>query len=125
MDYEHHLVFNIKPLSYYQTLKRSKYGNLYITPKGKEYRKFLKDCCMEYINNPDNHFKIYTEWIIMEIKVFNPTKRSHDVDNAAKSILDCFNNILYDDDKLIKRLILEKDYDKENPRVEIWIKKYE
>lgn len=58
----------------------------------------------------------------VNISFFHGDKRKRDVDNYNKLILDALSGIIYDDDKQIQRLLIEKYYDKDHPRIEINIK---
>jgi len=56
-------------------------------------------------------------WIV--VRLFHKTKRAKDIDNYNKLLFDSLNGVVYDDDVQIVKLHLSKDYDKENPRIEI------
>lgn len=49
-----------------------------------------------------------------------PTRRKHDLDNI-KALLDALTGIVWEDDDQLIELHLRKEYDKENPGVEIVI----
>lgn len=49
------------------------------------------------------------------------TKRRQDIDNFNKLVLDACSSLVWTDGSQIEELILRKDYDKKNPRVEISI----
>lgn len=57
----------------------------------------------------------------IEIKLYFGDKRKRDIDNYNKLVLDAMTGIVYGDDKQITVLHLYKDYDKNNPRVEVGI----
>lgn len=59
--------------------------------------------------------------VYMRITYFHKDKRSRDIDNFWKLVLDSLSWIVYEDDKQIVQLHLEKKLDKENPRVEVFI----
>lgn len=48
-----------------------------------------------------------------------PMAQKPDIDNAAKSVLDGMNGIVYDDDKMIFRLTIGKFYRLSKPTVEV------
>ena len=48
-------------------------------------------------------------------------KRTHDVDNYSKLLLDACTGLLWEDDKQVMEMTVRKDYDKKNPRIEIEI----
>lgn len=59
------------------------------------------------------------------LSFFHGDQRKRDIDNYNKLILDALSGILYYDDKQIQKLLIEKHYDKANPRIELSIKQYE
>ncbi|GAO38351.1 Holliday junction endonuclease RusA [Sphingomonas changbaiensis NBRC 104936] len=56
--------------------------------------------------------------LAVEISLFWPDRRKHDIDNL-KALLDACTGILWDDDGQIADLHTMKEYDKANPRVEM------
>jgi crossover junction endodeoxyribonuclease RusA len=54
----------------------------------------------------------------VSIVAYFPDKR-RDLDNAIKPALDCMQGSAYANDRQIVRIIAEKRYDKQNPRLEI------
>ena len=62
--------------------------------------------------------------IEMYAKLYFGDKRKRDIDNYNKLLLDSMSGIVYIDDKQIEKLTVEKLYDKENPRIEVEIKRY-
>ena len=111
-----------KPLSYYKTIRKSKRGDIYLTPEGKIFRKFIKSETKRFMN--ECSCQRFDEDIDLNIKFYYDNRRKNDLDNSMKTIGDALNTILYKDDCLIKRLCLEKLYDKVNPRIIITIKLY-
>lgn len=55
----------------------------------------------------------------MQLRIFYKTER--DIDSSSKALLDCLQGIVYDDDKQIIRLVIEKYKDNSSPRVEIHV----
>ena len=49
-------------------------------------------------------------------------KRRVDLDNLSKSVLDGMNGIVYEDDRQVVKLYLEKYYDKDRPGVMVTVK---
>ena len=62
--------------------------------------------------------------IEVTIKIYLGTKRKADWDNFHKLSMDALNGIVWVDDSQIQRAIVEKFYDKENPRIEVEIYRY-
>lgn len=44
-----------------------------------------------------------------------------DLDNCAKSVLDAAQGIAFGNDKSISKLTVWREYDKSNPRAELWV----
>jgi Holliday junction resolvase RusA-like endonuclease len=44
-----------------------------------------------------------------------------DLDNCAKSVLDAAQGIAFGNDKAISKLTVWREYDKSNPRAELWV----
>jgi Holliday junction resolvase RusA-like endonuclease len=55
----------------------------------------------------------------IEVKLFFGTKRKQDIDNFSKILLDAFTGIVWEDDNQIQCMLVEKDYSKKEPRVEV------
>lgn len=66
-----------------------------------------------YFKVPKSYSKSRTERCLLQIE--RPNKKP-DVDNIAKAVLDAMNNIIYQDDKQVVKLYVEKYYAKE-PKV--------
>lgn len=66
------------------------------------------------------------QWdLCFHIKIFFGNKRKHDRDNFNKLSIDSLEWIVIENDEQIQLCIVEKFYDKENPRQEIVICSYE
>ena len=55
------------------------------------------------------------------LHVYFPDRRSRDLDNVAKSILDGCNGVTWKDDRQVSELHIVRNYDKERPRVYVVI----
>lgn len=53
--------------------------------------------------------------------LFFGTKRTQDIDNFNKLVLDALSGLVYEDDKQIQEMTVKKDYCKKNPRIELHI----
>lgn len=60
--------------------------------------------------------------ISLSARFYFKTRRKSDMDNFSKLLLDSMSGIVYEDDGQIDELILIRDYDKSNPRIEITVK---
>jgi len=65
------------------------------------------------------------EWLVMELYFFFPNRLMRDSPNMLKVLLDAFEGILYENDRYILPRIMEVMYDKDNPRLEIYLKRKE
>ena len=70
-----------------------------------------------YVSVPKSKSKKFRENALKGLE--HPTKKP-DCDNIAKILLDAMTGIVYEDDKQIIRLVVEKFYD-EVPRVEVTV----
>lgn len=55
------------------------------------------------------------------IKIYFGDKRVRDIDNYGKLLLDSMTGIVYEDDKQINKMTVEKFIDTDNPRIEVEI----
>jgi len=84
----------------------------YMTARGKEY----KALCLSSIPEP---FECVSVDLAVSIKIFFGDRRKRDIQGHLKALIDSFNGVIYKDDSQITVLYVTKEYDKENPRVEI------
>lgn len=101
-------VFSKSMHKYHSTLAK--------TPALIQYEKNFFIQCNQYRDaNIDEYFEFHAD-------VFYPSQRA-DLDNAAKIILDCLQTVkaIKNDNKCTK-LVLNKFLDKENPRIEFFIR---
>jgi len=92
----------------------------FISKKGKQFKKELNEA---YLNSKCLNYK--DKELEIEMKLYFGDRRKHDGDNCCKAICDSLNGVAYNDDSQIRRYIVEKYYDKENPRIELQIKQFE
>jgi Holliday junction resolvase RusA-like endonuclease len=94
-------------------------GRRYLSRAGKQMKE-------------DYQWQIRRQWLggvtegPIEIKfdAYFPKKNKRDLDNALKAILDSLSGTLWVDDTQIMKIVATKNYDKDNPRVEIEVKSY-
>ena len=67
------------------------------------------------------HGEPLSERLRIDCTLFFGTRRTLDIDNFNKLILDAGTGLLWDDDSQIDELHLYKSYDKAQPRVELVI----
>jgi crossover junction endodeoxyribonuclease RusA len=65
---------------------------------------------------------VFTEELSVKISFYFKDKRRRDIDNYNKILLDALTGIVYSDDKQIIKLVLTKQVDSKNPRIEFTIK---
>lgn len=99
----------IKGLSYYKYLTHNRYRK-YITREGREYKDKLET---EFKRCMADKPIISTTCIVDIVFYFN-TKYAHDLDNYAKPILDCMNDIVFNDDRQVVDLRVRKFYKEVN-----------
>jgi len=87
---------------------------VYMTAKGKalkeDYQWQIKS---QYKGKP------LKRDIDLKIELFFGDNRKRDIDNYNKILLDAFSGILYEDDSQIQSLLIVKNKDIKNPRIEI------
>lgn len=54
-----------------------------------------------------------------QVTLFHKTKRKQDIDNFFKLVFDSLNRVVWADDNLIEEMIVRKEYDPREPRIEI------
>lgn len=96
-------------------------NNAYHTNKGRWFKdskvhKWEKECLL--LLQPQ--IIPTTGPVFLKIKFYDKDKRRRDIDGRIKSTMDLFQKAgLYVDDCLVDHLEVWKEYDKENPRVEV------
>lgn len=87
----------------------------------KKEAKELKALRVEQVKEQRKQKTIESQ-IVLCIEYYHKNHIRRDIDNYWKLVLDCMTNIVYMDDVQIVEMNLKKYIDKENPRVEIYIK---
>lgn len=102
--------------SIYKTMCRGNFPSTYMTPKGKELKESYQwQIKAQYRGKPK------TTDIDLRVELFFGNERIHDIDNYNKILLDAFTGILWEDDSQIQSLLIIKNKDKLNPRIEIQV----
>ena len=96
-------IIDINPLSYYSYLKQNKFRK-YITKAGKKYKEEIQKVLIKGMENKE----IIDKNCKVDIVLYFNNKRKNDVDNFAKVLLDCMNEIVYVDDSLVIDLRVRK-----------------
>jgi len=104
----------------YQYACRGRFPTMYMTAKGKAIKEAYQwEAKSQWEGKPiEGDIQVYA-------KIYFGTKRRCDVDNFSKIMLDSLTGIAWVDDSQIRRMTVEKFYDKDNPRIEIEINQYD
>ena len=87
---------------------RTARGRIYKTSPSKTFTISIREQLTNQIHQIED-FKKYENNIQVNIIFHLKTKRNIDIDNLLKVVFDCFNKSeLYDDDKIIFKVIAEK-----------------
>lgn len=88
----------------------------YMTTKGKELKEdYQWQIKSQYRGNPMKGD------IDLRVELFFADNRKRDIDNYNKILLDAFMGLLWEDDSQIQSLLIIKNKDLKNPRIEIQI----
>lgn len=87
-------------------------GRRILSAKGRAYKKTVADCTygLGFITGP----------VTVSVAVYRPRK-SGDLDNTLKALLDSLTGILYTDDREIVRIVAERFDDAGNPRAVVTV----
>lgn len=114
-----------KPISVntlYATMCRGNFPNRYMTAKGKAQKEDYGYQVLQQVKK--TKWKMTDKPLSVSIELYLPDKRKNDIDNFNKIIFDSLTGIVWNDDSQIQRLFITKEYDKENPRVELSVNIY-
>ena len=106
--------------SIYRYTCRGRFASCYMLKKGKELKKHYQEEVREQYKE-----KITEGDCELDIILFFGDHRKRDVDNFNKLVLDSLQGIVFKDDSQIQKLTIAKNYSKENPRVDILLKRSE
>jgi Holliday junction resolvase RusA-like endonuclease len=95
------------------------YPNVYMTKEAKELKE-------SYGWQAKSQVKVFMPGLVeVDIVAYFGDKRKHDVDNVQKLVLDSLKGVIIEDDNLIKKISVTKEYDKQKPRLEVEINPYQ
>ena len=100
-----------------QRPRRSKNGSWYTPKQTRGYEKLCGAIAMVTIPHGWDRAARYH----VTIEVYWPDKRTRDLDNTAKSILDGFNGIVWNDDRQVVRLTVGAHLERDNPRAVVTV----
>jgi Holliday junction resolvase RusA-like endonuclease len=106
-----------EPYSKSNALKRGRGTHLYKDPKYVKYENALADTAREAMGD----MAPFEGPVSVYITCYFKSYVRKDLTNMPKTLCDALNNVVYEDDYLIVDAHLNKLYDPENPRVEIFV----
>ena len=113
------IILKGRPLStqhLYGITCRGRFPVMYMTKAGKEMKALYQSEARKQYKR-----KVMSTNCDMEATFFFKDKRRRDIDNYNKIVLDSLEGIVYEDDKQIQKLTIEKKISADNPRIEIII----
>lgn len=100
----------------YQYTCRGRFACMYMTKKGKDVKESYQwQIKSQWKDKP------LTENLKVSLVLYFGTKRKQDIDNFNKLALDACTGTVWEDDSQIQEMTIRKEYDKENPRIELSI----
>ena len=100
----------------YKITSRGRFASMYMSKEGNAIKSsYIKQAKSQWCN------KTLTGDVYVDIRLYFGTKRKCDIDNFGKLLLDSLTGVVWDDDSQIKKMSVEKFYDKLQPRIEISI----
>ena len=102
----------------YKTMCRGSFPTRYMTPKAKTLKE-------DYQWQIKQQYKglIHTNPLKVKMKLYMKTHRKSDIDNFNKITFDSLTGLIWEDDSQIEDLNIQKFVDKENPRIELEIRR--
>ncbi len=101
----------------YKTMCRGNFPSRYLTNEGRA----LKEDYQWQAKKQMKGQKLLDGDLVVWIDTYHDTHRKNDWDNFHKLSMDSLTGIVYRDDSQIVRAVVNKRYDKSNPRIEISI----
>jgi Holliday junction resolvase RusA-like endonuclease len=100
----------------YKTMCRGNFPTTYLIQAGKD----LKEDYGQQIKQQYKG-KVLTGDLQITIDLYLGTKRRADWDNFNKLSMDAMTGLVFEDDSQIQKATVTKNYDKENPRIDLCI----
>lgn len=102
---------------YYNT----KGGGKRLTKKAEDYTRRSRSLINLAIEKQNWIKQKTSTWYYIDLIFFMPDRRVRDSHNMLKLLLDIMQGIVYENDYYVMPRIQAVEYDKENPRVEVYI----
>lgn len=87
-------------------------------PRTRRYEKHVRACAKDAAER-SHFYALRGDRLNVELLVYVDNRRRTDIDNLGKAVLDGCNGVIWDDDEQIDRLLILRQYDRENPRTEV------
>ena len=110
------LPFPVSVNAYYRAILRGKFCTSILSAKGREFKERVANMVAESEKNPTD------KRVMCQIKLYPPDRRKRDIDNYAKSLLDCFTGIAWVDDEQIDCLAISREEIVKGGKTEITIR---
>lgn len=100
----------------YKMTCRGKFATMYMSKEGKDLKESYQwQLKSQYKKKP------LTGEIDLRVELFFGDERKRDIDNYNKILLDSMSGIIFEDDSQIQSMLIIKNKDKRNPRIEIQV----
>lgn len=100
----------------YKMTCKGKFATMYMSKEGKDLKESYQwQIKSQYKGKPK------TGDLDLRVELFFGDDRKRDIDNYNKILLDSMSGLVYQDDSQIQSLLIIKNKDKKNPRIEIII----
>lgn len=98
----------------YRSTTSGGFNRTYMTKQGTDRKQeYIIEAKQQWKKQPlENSLSVAVDFYFGD-------KRKRDIDNFNKLWMDALEGIVYKNDCQIEELVIKKDYDKENPRIEI------
>lgn len=98
----------------YKSTCRGKFASVYMSKAGKDLKESYQwQLKSQYKGKPKK------DDLDLRVELFFGDKRKRDIDNYSKILLDSMSKIIFEDDSQIQSILIIKNIDIKNPRIEI------
>lgn len=100
----------------YKIATKGHFARMYMSQRGRDRKEdYFYQTKQQYKGKP------IEKEIDLTVKLYFGTKRRVDIDNFNKLLFDSLNGLIWKDDSQIQSMVITKEYDKKNPRIELII----
>ncbi len=94
-------------------------GRVFTPPRTRDYEELVGQyAALKWRREPTK------ARLFVSLRFYRENERRADFDNLAKSVMDGLQGIVYADDSQIKEAHIRVEVDRDNPRVEVWVRDY-